>query len=68
MPYEGRRGAFWALLGPVIELKRTKYDVDAAAAAILAAGGPTSERQAGVLVEPPDPGEATAFFEAQRGA
>jgi putative phosphoesterase len=26
MPYEGVRGAFWAVLGPDVELRRTEYD------------------------------------------
>ena len=30
MPYEGRSGAYWALLGPDVELRRTEYDVEAA--------------------------------------
>ena len=38
MPYEGRRGAFWALLGPAVELRRTEYDVEAAAHAIREVG------------------------------
>ena len=29
MPYEGRPGAYWALLGPAVEFRRTAYDVDA---------------------------------------
>ena len=40
MPYEGRRGAFWALLGPDVELLRTEYDVEAAAATIAGDGLP----------------------------
>ncbi len=68
MPYEGRRGAFWALLGPTVELRRTEYDVEAAAASIRESSAPGTERQAGWLLDPPDPDEATAFFESQRGA
>jgi len=30
MPY-GSRGAFWALLGPDVALRRTEYDADVAA-------------------------------------
>jgi hypothetical protein len=30
MPY-GRRGAFWALLGPDVTLRRTEYDADVTA-------------------------------------
>ncbi|MCI4063154.1 metallophosphatase family protein [Micromonospora sp. R77] len=35
MPYGGT-GAWWALLGPGVQLRRTRYDVDAAAARIAA--------------------------------
>ena len=62
MPYEGVRGAFWALLGPDAELRRTDYDVDEAAAALEAAG---ATDQAGWLREPPDPDEVSAYFEGQ---
>jgi putative phosphoesterase len=68
MPYEGRRGAFWALLGPGIELRRTEYDVDAAATAIRALGMTAFEDLVGWLLDPPDPDEVTAYFEGQRGA
>ncbi len=34
MPYQGDVAAFWALLGPGVELRRTAFDVAAAAAAI----------------------------------
>ena len=30
LPYQGEPGAFWALLGPDVELRRTFYDVEAA--------------------------------------
>jgi putative phosphoesterase len=66
MPYEGRRGAFWALLGPTVELRHTEYDVEAAAAAIGESGRPVDEQLAGYLVEPPDPDEVASYFESQR--
>jgi putative phosphoesterase len=66
MPYEGRRGAFWALLDRDVELRRTEYDVETAARAIRGAGGALNERQAGQLLDPPDPDEVSAFFESQR--
>lgn len=66
MPYEGRRGAFWALLGPSVELRRTEYDVDAAATMVREVGRPTDEQLADCLLEPPDPAEVTAFFESKR--
>lgn len=40
LPYEGRAGAYWALLGPGIELRRTAYDVDEAAERMRAVGLP----------------------------
>ncbi len=66
LPYEGRRGAFWALLGPSVELRHTEYDVDAAAAAIRELGAPSNDQLVSWLLEPPDPDETTAFFESQR--
>jgi putative phosphoesterase len=68
MPYEGARGAFWATFGPGAELRRTDYDVEAAAAAIEVIGAPVDERFVEYLLEPPDPGETTAYFESLRGA
>ena len=66
MPYEGRQGAFWALLHRDVELRRTEYDVDAAARAIRGVGGALNEQQAGHLLDPPDPDEVSAFFESKR--
>jgi len=64
-PYEGRRGAFWALLGPDVEFRCTTYDIEAAADAIRAAGKP---ELAGWLLDPEDPNEISAYFEGQRGS
>jgi predicted phosphodiesterase len=56
MPYEDEPGAYWALLGPTVELRRTELDTGAAAARIAATGYPgeipTASRR-----------EATEFFE-----
>ena len=38
MPYEDEPAAYWLLLGPEPELRRTDYDIDAAAARLRAAG------------------------------
>ena len=62
-PYEGRQGAFWALLGPDVELRRTEYDIDAAVAAIRATAYPGAEDAADLLLEPRDPDETSSFFE-----
>lgn len=67
-PWEGRPGAYWALLGPDVELLRTEYDVEAAAQAVLASGQPSADRVAEILVRPPSAEEATAEFEALRNA
>ena len=56
-PYEGRPGAFWALLGPDVELCRTDYDVERAAAAYRESGFPGAEQLAEMLLTPPEPAE-----------
>jgi predicted phosphodiesterase len=68
MPYEGRRGAFWALLGPDVALLRTEYDAEAAAASIRERAWPSAEELAGWLLDPPDPTEVSELFESYRGA
>ncbi len=66
MPYEGRAGAYWALVeGGRIDLRRTAYDLDAAAAAIRATGYPDAEDLLGEsLLDPIPRREALAVFEA----
>jgi predicted phosphodiesterase len=67
-PYEGRHAAFWALLGPDVDLVSTEYDADAAAAAIAATAYPGAGGIAESLLAPPTAEEATAHFEGLRGA
>ncbi len=55
MPYEERPGAYWALLGPGIEHRRTEYD--AAPLAGSAFPGPKAP-------DLPTPAEGTAFMES----
>ncbi|MEV0001360.1 metallophosphoesterase family protein [Micromonospora sp. NPDC050980] len=43
MPYGGA-GAWWALLGPGVQLRRTRYDVDAAARVVAGSGYPAAAR------------------------
>lgn len=43
MPYEGEVAAFWAVLGPEVELRRTAFDVDRAVDAVLGSGWPDAE-------------------------
>ena len=57
MPYEGRPGAYWALLGPDVELRRTEYDVDEAVARIRASGIPDPEQLVEIVTKPPTPAE-----------
>jgi len=65
MPYEGRPGAFWAIVdGADVELRRTPYAVDAAAAAIRATAYPGADEFARLLLEPQDPDEVSAHFES----
>jgi hypothetical protein len=40
----GERGAYWALLGPRVDLRRTDYDYDDALARILAKPGPVADK------------------------
>ncbi len=42
-PYEDEPGAYWSLLGPDVELRRTVYDYHAAAAVIRATGYPFAD-------------------------
>lgn len=64
MPYEGRPGAYWAMLGPDVELRSTAYDLDAAAAAILATGFPDAGELVATLREPPAADEVARYFES----
>ena len=53
LPYEGERGAYWALLGPDVELRRTDYDVEAAVERMRATGDPRVEQIVEMMLEPP---------------
>jgi putative phosphoesterase len=69
MPYENGPGAYWALLdNGEPELRRTEYDLNAAAERVRASGWPIAERwiQENLLTVP-KPREAAEFFERQRG-
>jgi predicted phosphodiesterase len=68
MPYEGRPGAFWALLGPGVELRETAYDAEAAAAQVRASGYPQAEDFASEnILAPPGPDVVIPIFEARTG-
>ena len=69
LAYERSPGAHWALLGPDVELRRTEYDLEAAAAAIAATGFPAADEVFGAALRGEvSPEDATEHFEAQRGA
>jgi putative phosphoesterase len=64
MPYEARPGAYWALLGPDVEFRRTEYDLEATAAAVRASGFPAAEEHAAEnVLTVPSAEEATEQFE-----
>ena len=58
----------WALLDDDVELQRTDYDVEAAAAAIRATEFPGADEHAENLLDPPRPEKVSAYFESLRGA
>jgi predicted phosphodiesterase len=57
LPYEGRPGAYWAMLGPDVELRRTEYDLDEAVARYRATDMPGVEEIVELLLSPPEPRE-----------
>jgi predicted phosphodiesterase len=63
LPYEGRAAAFWALLGPDVELRSTSYDVTVTCARVRESGIPDAEEFADGLARPPGAAEANEFFE-----
>ena len=64
-PYEGRRGARWALLGPDVELRETQYDHEAAAERYLASGIPEVQLDVEALLDPITRDEIIADAEAR---
>ena len=67
LPYQGEQGAFWALLGPEVELRRTPYDVDAALASLSSSGFPSAADVFGESLRGAASAEsATAYFESKR--
>lgn len=52
MPFQ-EPGAYWALLGPGVELRKTVYDLEAAAARVRATSYPQAEPCAKAILKPP---------------
>jgi putative phosphoesterase len=66
LPYEGvAGGAYWALLGPDVELRRTAYDVDTAVARMGETDDPRVEQIVELMLTPPSRDEAIAHAEEQ---
>lgn len=53
MPYEGRPGAYWAVLGPDVSLRRTEYPLADAVERYRASGDPVAEQMVELLLKPP---------------
>ena len=58
LPYEGEQGAYWAILGPDVELRRTDYDVEAAVEQMRATEDPRVDQIVELMLEPPPREEA----------
>ena len=64
LPYQPEPGhAYWALLGPDVELRRTPYDVDAAIEQMRAAGMPSFAQIDELMRTPPSPADVIADAE-----
>ena len=63
MPYEGAPGAYWALLGPGVEFRRSDYDLATAAARYRATSDPLAEEMVETLVSPPTAAEVIEYAE-----
>jgi diadenosine tetraphosphatase ApaH/serine/threonine PP2A family protein phosphatase len=65
MPYQGAAAAFWLLLGPEVDMRRTDYDVEGAVATMRAAGPPDIDEGmlAESLVNPTDAETVARIFE-----
>jgi diadenosine tetraphosphatase ApaH/serine/threonine PP2A family protein phosphatase len=62
-PYEGERGARWAILGPDVELRRTDYDHEESAQRYRESGIPGAEEDVETLLDPPTRDEVVADAE-----
>ena len=65
MPYADRPGAYWALVGPDVEFRRTDYDLDAAAERIRTSAWPQADEFAAEnVLAVPSEDEALSYFES----
>jgi predicted phosphodiesterase len=63
LPYESAPGAYWALLGPDVEFRRTDYDVDATIERYRGSGQPDVEQVVELMLEPPSQREIIDYGE-----
>jgi predicted phosphodiesterase len=63
LPYGDVPAAYWALLGPDVEFRRTDYDVDAAVAAMRATDDPRVETVVELMLDPPSRDEVISDAE-----
>ena len=65
MPYGGPPGsAYWAVLGPDVELRRTEYDLDEAIRRYRGTDDPRAEEMVDLLLSPPTADEIVEHAEA----
>jgi predicted phosphodiesterase len=64
LPYQGQPGAYWAILGPDLELRRTDYDLELAVARYRETTDPFVETTIDTLLMPPTLREVIAHAEA----
>jgi putative phosphoesterase len=64
LPYEGEIRAFWAVLGPDVQLRKTAFDADAAIAAFEAVDREDGRSFAENFREAPSRDEAARYFES----
>jgi len=63
MPFQ-KPGAYWLLIGPGVELRRTEYDLQQAAGRVRATGYPLADDFATKILSGADEAETTAKFAA----
>jgi len=65
LPYESGPGAYWALLGPDVEFRRTDYDVEATIERYRASGQPDVEQVIELMLTPPPQSEIIEYGETR---
>lgn len=67
LPYEGRAAAFWAVLGPEVQLRCTDYDIDDALQVFRVAGmtDDVEHEMRLSLLDPVDPDEVAEYWESR---